>query len=638
MKKLSQILVLVIGLLMLSVFEPSFVFAGSGCACEWSLGVLGGFGALPRQCNIRCSNYGNICLVDGNCADPCAGVSCPPVCMDGNVQNRDCGAGGVCSTTTVQTCAYGCENAQCNPPPVNPNCRMGLWQNDGCCVNCAANKMSQSRSATNEPCNLVDPIHQCVADSACSGSGGGGSAPAPPSGGGSAPQCNNVFQGYRECTGCSVSSEVWMNSCTGYNYQNPEADVACDGCDWCAAEQGSCPPDSITTPQQPPAAPSPQPGCTFGNVLAQVQKDITDAWKNSLTIAAGGSFNAGAFNDGTGQFIPVGQSTTTVTGPNSFSQQFTQSPAVVSNTAAGTYTVTVSATDCTDSVAAVTVNAAPAAQPPASPQASSATKEVAKVLLKYSESNALEGKTGGYTLFCDSYDKTLNYHSYADQGANVGSTLSQEAGNVCVLRFDALSTQKVLFGAPLKQDLSKSDKVLGVLGDKACDSSVKDEGTDFKACNAASKKIWHRKTANDNGIVVYSKDSFTIPTPEPAFLQDVAALLRKLFGLQPSQTTAVFSLVEKAQNLDKIYVSVSGNKRVTGIVDNVDGKQAIVVEYSGFSTNVCSTVNAYFNSLTPASAPCTDLLGGKYAVSADCSVNPQVCNAWLDLTAKLRIQ
>ncbi len=482
--------------------------------------------------------------------------------------------------------------------------------------------MSQVRSPTNSPCNPVDAIHQCVPSSGCGGADGPPRFTPPPTGpiftpppsgppGTCVPNSGEVCETYG-C--CSLESD-------------PTAECACTKTVTCAGDcvyaggYSGCSSGSVrcgaVTPGEPPA-PIVPPGCAVSNLQARVQKDVTDPWKGSIVVSQE-TFIAGALNGDTGQLVPAGQATIKITGPN-FDRSFTESQASVDKAAAGTYSVTVTSPNCDAKTATVTVQAA------ATPVTTN-TNEVARVLLKHTSSTG----NNDYTLFCDSYDRTLNYYSYAKQGDNVRDVLNSEAGNVCVLKYGTDSNPSVMFGTVLKKSLAEADsKIVGVIGD-ICDSSVKGEGNMFKECT--NKKVWHRKKTDDKGIVVYSKSQFTMSEPEPEFARNIADLIRKVFGM-PTGNSEALALLSKAENADRIYVSIQGGKRISGMITTAEGRQKMVIEYKGFTKNPCSIINTKF---APA-APCSEKGGNLYLIDVDCTSNAQICSSWLDLTAKSRLQ
>lgn len=131
---------------------------------------------------------------------------------------------------------------------------------------------------------------------------------------------NGVSVGGTACQsqGASVQYRCLFGSTPGASLWSVES---CNG--------GTCQGSSCTTASS----------CPYGSVQSRVQKNVAQAWSQSITITLGESFTVGAFHDGSGQLVGC-CTTIAVTGPNGFSA----SPAnlgVITPAAAGIYNVTV---------------------------------------------------------------------------------------------------------------------------------------------------------------------------------------------------------------------------------------------------------------------------------------------------------
>lgn len=282
----------------------------------------------------------------------------------------------------------------------------------------------------------------------------------------------------------------------------------------------------------------------------------------------------------------------------------------------GTHTVRFASDQCTSADASFTVTTTPSTT-------SSKTKDVATALLNYASANSISS----YILFCDKYDKAVNYYKYISQGTDVENILkSDSASNFCVLKYGSDTNPTVISGVEVNN--LATTNLLKVLGESSC--NLAGLSTTFRECSAA-KKAW----VNSNNIVLYSKNAITVTT-DPNFLSSISAFLQNLFGLSSqSPTSTAYSQIQSSKNVDRVYVNVNQQKRISGVIDLDSTDIPIIsIEYAGFSVTsptICDTINKRFSN-TPCKAD-----NGKYEIQLTCGTNPAVCDSWLDLTAKLRV-
>ena len=274
------------------------------------------------------------------------------------------------------------------------------------------------------------------------------------------------------------------------------------------------------------------------------------------------------------------------------------------------------------------------------------TKLIALQLLDISDQTSPED----YTLFCDSYENTLNYYQYIISDITVTQHLT-EVNNICVLKLP----DQVIFGTSLKQPINQGQFMKTLTDVDDCDDAMddkEDNDGNFHQCNSGSSRAWYN---NKTQSVIYSNKNILDNPPEfeinawEAFLtflknpfQTIFNSLFKLFEEKTEYTPEDYEFIEDTKEFSRIYLNRKNVKSIMGIAEEV-GKRGeyISVTYSEYSEDVCATINMVHEKFKKEGQ-----LGEKYLF--ECHYNPSTRSyyfasnssigiaLWPELTARLR--
>jgi hypothetical protein len=255
----------------------------------------------------------------------------------------------------------------------------------------------------------------------------------------------------------------------------------------------------------------------------------------------------------------------------------------------------------------------------------------------------LEHKNAGYTVFCDNYTNALNYYDYnLNQDMNLlWHFLSPENGNCspnscynnfCVM-LNADGSVKAV-GSSLNPDgagnldVNKVYLTLGLTG-----ASCPTTGDSFASCGKGLRYNPVR------GSFVYTKEqSGGFFAGVGNFLTQIINTFRNLLGgYQSTNPQDTFASIYgfKSPNLDRLYLLKSGGRSVSAFQERLRGTDRLLIDYSGFSTNICSELIS--NNELPA-LNCTSS-SGHYRIYGSSSIASQssITSVWIELTSKLRV-
>ncbi len=269
----------------------------------------------------------------------------------------------------------------------------------------------------------------------------------------------------------------------------------------------------------------------------------------------------------------------------------------------------------------------------------SRTKLVALQLLDLVEK---QGSEENYTLFCDSYQNTLNYFEYerhttieakawnflegynneldifeCDDNSVYTADQDKCVNKMCVLVYHQGTNKKVAFGTSLNQPINLLNDnrhfpfilLFPDMNLNDCDNAISKPQTgiygNYSACNPA--KAWYnRKTQS----VIYSNQE--IDLDEPNLWQKFLIWIRNPFKgiidfirntLKPPQPhydpqEDAWDFIKYTKDFNKIYLLKDGDKEIKGLMEtNIsrhEGKNTFFsVKYSHFDSDICSAVEAY---------------------------------------------
>ena len=225
----------------------------------------------------------------------------------------------------------------------------------------------------------------------------------------------------------------------------------------------------------------------------------------------------------------------------------------------------------------------------------SKTRIIALQLLSLSEQNS----PNDYILFCDSYQNTLNYYQYDVNTFSVENNYLSEANNICVLRLP----NQVIFGVSLKQPIGNSI-FIDVLPDiDDCNNGVAcsdcDDGQ-FHVCDFGNYQAYYNNATQ--GAIYSNSDIVGMPSVNfwDSFLLFLRNPFQSIFNFlmgvfQQEGTINDYRFINSTDKFSRIYLSRKNTKSITGITEDVMGKEYLAINYSGYNENICLTVNNLYD-------------------------------------------
>ena len=280
--------------------------------------------------------------------------------------------------------------------------------------------------------------------------------------------------------------------------------------------------------------------------------------------------------------------------------------------------------------------------------------------------------TDDYTLFCDSYQNTLNYYDYWVPGMGAveryltgyysggGSDCTDLEGNSidCVNNFCVLKMpDQVIFGVSLNQPANQGfyNFLEGLeLGANYCDDVTNINDGFFHQCSAGigSAKVWYNSKTKSliysDKAIITNPSQFSVDSFWESFIIFLRNPYRKILNYlmnllkDPNVTGQVgnhYNFVNNTNRFSRLYLDAKGIKTITGIVENVSdaGKEYMSVVYSCYMADMCDTldiINERIKVGLPNKIICShNSTAGKYYVTSEF---PEGLALWPDLTAKLR--
>lgn len=275
----------------------------------------------------------------------------------------------------------------------------------------------------------------------------------------------------------------------------------------------------------------------------------------------------------------------------------------------------------------------------------SRTKIITLQLLKF-----VEG-TEDYTLVCEDYKLALNDYNYTQnienyirgdrdiQGYTCPGSPFSCVNNFCILRYKD-GTDKVAMGVSLNQQINQTTyPFLPALNipSSVCNSLV-GTGQDFQRCITNNDSLWYSDKLNS---VIFAADGISL---DPTLSQSIIDFLKnpiKSFVSWLSGTLDIslgqdYGYAANIKDYNRIYFSKYYGKSVEGIIEEPEpGRKFLALNFSGFNSNVCSSVYKYLEKKGGASGTeCKSSSNNFYIFSNQLTL----LDSWVDLTSKLRLQ
>jgi len=278
-----------------------------------------------------------------------------------------------------------------------------------------------------------------------------------------------------------------------------------------------------------------------------------------------------------------------------------------------------------------------------------------------------------YVLFCDEYDKVLNYYDYRikippvtnnrideyfikqDGGCKIEGVEVPCVNKVCILKYKKDSDDyNVVFGASLNQPIDSARfsflEALNKLNNY-CNGALTYNDNQFHSCSGNDTNeydIWYNPELQ---LVVYAKDQVRL-TPL-TFWENFVSFIRTPFSSifntivniiiprYPGGPEVDYNFINKTSNFDKLYLNNKDQNIIRGVTEKIADDEFLAITYTGFSEDICESVDIYNREI--ATAPeiinCNETSSIYYVETKKfIGQAKSMLDNWYDLTAKLRVE
>lgn len=216
--------------------------------------------------------------------------------------------------------------------------------------------------------------------------------------------------------------------------------------------------------------------------------------------------------------------------------------------------------------------------------------------------------------------------------------------NFCVLRYDDEGMNRVVVGTSLNQPINSDNySILDIFGVARCNFPEGSSENKFFPCDGRSvSKLWYNPKLN---TVIYSQDPITIGVQDfgDAFMDFLSGIYYSMVGFftgNPPVAGDRFSFVKDVKKFSNLYVAKHRGMSVSalieeGILSEGFERDIMYINYTGFSADVCRSLDAFKPEEMPDAKYICDKEGDSYVITAD-GDSPLV-PLWLELTASLRL-
>jgi len=264
---------------------------------------------------------------------------------------------------------------------------------------------------------------------------------------------------------------------------------------------------------------------------------------------------------------------------------------------------------------------------------SSRSKLLALELLK------LKGNSD-FTLFCDTKLNSLNNIQYLELNEVADAIITKiKTNNFCVLKFGS----NIAVATSINKNVSDVQaSILKLFKIPSCSNpNVLASDGQYHNCDSA-KQLWINNISktliySPLGIDIIPNQQSTLTLINQLLVNPINVIIDsiKLLITTPPSDTSYLASVKK---FDRLYMAQQGSKTVRGTIDD---KSNIVLQYQGFSTDICNLINQYNqkNKDTFSGVACQKQNNDYYVLAQGSQFSNIYPNLiWTDLTAKLRLK
>ena len=290
------------------------------------------------------------------------------------------------------------------------------------------------------------------------------------------------------------------------------------------------------------------------------------------------------------------------------------------------------------------------------------TKLAALQLLNLTESSYAPND---YVLFCDEYDKVLNYFDYKIQvglsnpqindyfikqtdGCEIEGADVPCVNKICVLKYKKDSDEyNVVFGASLNQPINALKfPFLESLNKPTsyCDAafSYDNQSHSCSGDDNSEYDVWY-----NHGLllVIYAKDEVKLAPLD--FWERFNFFMKNPFQsifniiievIHPPPLGLDYDFINQTTNFDKIYLRTKGSKVIRGVTEKIADDEFLAINYTGFSEDICKSVDIYNQEIAyPYEISCNKSGSSYYVETKKFGDERKLLENWYGLTAKLRV-
>jgi hypothetical protein len=218
---------------------------------------------------------------------------------------------------------------------------------------------------------------------------------------------------------------------------------------------------------------------------------------------------------------------------------------------------------------------------------STRTKLLAKKMLQWADDFNLPE----FSLYCDWINNTLPYTGYEP----VNTFLANKgANNFCVLKYG----DNVVVGTTLNED--KLPEFLGIVN-KDCDFG-ENLGDAYTMCNGNDPQVWYNPVYDtviySNSNVYYFGDTSSsqafdiwLKSPIDSTISTILNVIRPVLQFVTGRPIVDSSYLTSPGDFNRFYFGLKDDKKVVGIIEKKLEKSYLLVDYTGFRTDVCRYMN-----------------------------------------------
>lgn len=287
-----------------------------------------------------------------------------------------------------------------------------------------------------------------------------------------------------------------------------------------------------------------------------------------------------------------------------------------------------------------------------------------------------------YTLFCEDYKKTLNAYKYSAYPFGIADhfleldygirdrCLSKKyqpiscVNKICILKYSESGDEKAIFGTTINvpinatenEDVDPNLYLLGMFGKNQlakpsyCQGAM-DSDSNYDMC--LGNDVWYN---HETETLVYNKEgisSFLISSnPFIRFFRNLFDFIQFWKPELPfSPTVGIdLSFINKSKDFNRLYIDIKPTSSVRALRESifVPGEGAvkfIAINYSGFSADICDTVNKFNDEWTGSpyyqynyAIVCNRTGDSYYITTRDLTYfEARIDDIWQQLTSRLRV-